>query len=75
MLPSERRNLKRREVAEKATLVFGTGKGSLEPTIRPLSYKPDLLKALNYYNAAYDSKDKRKWTMAYVGKTQANEYV
>jgi len=74
MLPSERRNLKRREVAEKATLVFGTGKGSLEPTIRPLAYKPDLLKALNYYNAAYDNKDKRKWTMAYVGKVHANEY-
>lgn len=74
MLPSERRNLKRREVAEKATLVFGTGKGSLEPTIRPLAYKPDLLKALNYYNAAYDNKDKRKWTMAYVGKAHANEY-
>jgi hypothetical protein len=74
MLPSERRAMKRREAADKATLVFGTGKGSAEPTIRALSYQIDLMRALNYYNSAYDSKDKRKWTMAYVGKANANDY-
>lgn len=74
MLPSERRAMKRREAADKATQVFGTGKGSTEPTINPLSYTIDLMHALNYYNAAYDSKDKRKWTMAYVGKAGANDF-
>ena len=74
LLPSEKRALKRREIADKATQIFGTGKGSAEPTIRALSYKIDLMHALNYYNSAYDSKDKRKWTMAYVGKAHANEF-
>jgi hypothetical protein len=74
LLPSERRAIKRREAADKATKIFGTGKGSDEPTINPLSYQIDLMKALNYYNAAYDSKDKRKWTMSYVGKSHANDY-
>ena len=74
LLPSERRAMKRREAASAATQIFGTGKGSTEPTIRALSYQIDLMHALNYYNAAYDSKDKRKWTMAYVGKACANEF-
>ena len=74
LLPSEKRNLKRREVAAKAEQVFGTGKGSTEPKINPMSYTIDLMRALNYYNSAYDSKDKRKWTMAYVGKVQANDF-
>ena len=74
LLPSERRALKRKEAADKATQVFGTGKGSTEPTINPLSYTIDLMHALNYYNAAFDSKDKRKWTMAYVGKAHVHEY-
>ena len=74
LLPSEKRNLKRREVAAKAEQVFGTGKGSAEPKINPMTYTIDLMRALNYYNAAYDSKDKRKWAMAYVGKAQANEF-
>lgn len=74
LLPSERRAMKRREAADKATQIFGTGKGSTEPTIRALSYQIDLIHALNYYNAAYDSKDKRKWTMAYVGKARANDF-
>jgi hypothetical protein len=74
LLPSERRAMKRREAANAATQIFGTGKGSTEPTIRALSYQIDLMHALNYYNSAYDSKDKRKWTMAYVGKARANEF-
>ena len=74
LLPSEKRAIKRREVAAKAEQVFGTGKGSTEPKISPMSYTIDLMRALNYYNSAYDSKDKRKWTMAYVGKAQANDF-
>lgn len=74
LLPSERRAMKRREAADKATQIFGTGKGSAEPTIRALSYQIDLMHALNYYNSAYDSKDKRKWAMAYVGKSHVHEY-
>ena len=70
--PTERRALKRREAASKAEAVFGTGKGSAEPKINPLTYQIDLMHALNYYNAAIDQKTKRKWTMAYVGKTSTD---
>lgn len=64
----ERRALKRREAAAKAEAVFGTGKGSAEPIIDPKNYKASLMNALNYYNNAFDNKDKRKWTLAYIGK-------
>jgi hypothetical protein len=74
LLPSEKRALKRREAAEKATQIFGTGKGSTEPTINALSYTIDLMRALNYYNSAYDSKTKRKWVMAYIGKGSESTY-
>ena len=65
---SEKRAAKRREAAQKAEQYFGTGKGSTEPTINPLDYTISLMRALNYYNAAYENKDKRKWFMSYVGK-------
>ena len=65
---SEKRAQKRREAAAKAEQVFGTGRGSTEPTINPLDYTISLMRALNYYNAAYENKDKRKWFMSYVGK-------
>ena len=65
---SEKRAQKRRETAAKMEQVFGTGKGSTEPTINPLDYTISLMHALNYYNAAYENKDKRKWFMSYVGK-------
>lgn len=65
---SEKRAQKRREAAATAEKVFGTGRGSTEPTINPLDYTISLMRALNYYNAAYENKDKRKWFMAYVGK-------
>lgn len=65
---SEKRAQKRREVAAKMEQVFGTGKGSTEPTINPLDYTISLMRALNYYNSAFENKDKRKWFMAYVGK-------
>lgn len=72
---SEKRAQKRREVAAKAEQYFGTGKGSTEPVINPLDYTASLLRALNYYNSAFDNKDKRKWFMSYVGKksTEFNE--
>ena len=65
---SEKRAQKRREVAAKAEQYFGTGKGSAEPVINPLDYTASLMRALNYYNSAFDNKDKRKWFMSYVGK-------
>ena len=65
---SEKRALKRREAAAAAEKVFGTGRGSTEPTINPLDYTISLMRALNYYNSAYENKDKRKWFMSYVGK-------
>lgn len=65
---SEKRAQKRRDAAAAAEKVFGTGRGSTEPTINPLDYTISLMRALNYYNAAYENKDKRKWFMTYVGK-------
>lgn len=70
---SEKRAQKRREAAAKAEQVFGTGRGSTEPTINPLDYTISLMRALNYYNSAYENKDKRKWFMSYVGK-KSNEF-
>ena len=66
--PSEKRAMKRREAAQKAEQYFGTGKGSAEPIINPLDYDISLMRALNYYNSAFENKDKRKWFMSYVGK-------
>lgn len=68
LTPSEKRAQKRREAAANAEAVFGTGRGSAEPVINPLDYTASMMRALNYYNSAYDNKDKRKWFMAYVGK-------
>ena len=68
---SEKRFAKRREAAKKAEQHFGTGKGSDEPILNPLDYGASLLHALNYYNAAFDTKAKRKWTLTYVGKAKA----
>ena len=70
----EKRAQKRRETAEKMETIFGTGKGSTEPTIDPLNYTASLMRALNYYNAAFDNKDKRKWVISYVGKANASKY-
>jgi hypothetical protein len=65
---AEKRAAKRRETAAKMDEVFGTGKGSLEPTLNPLDYNISMMCALNYYNSASDYKEKRKWFMSYVGK-------
>ena len=74
LMPSERRALKRKEQIEKGQAIAGIGKGSNEPKVAKETYSIDLLHALNYYNAAYDDKDKRKWTIAYVGKAKAKDY-
>jgi hypothetical protein len=66
--PAEKRAQRRRDITAKMEEVFGTGKGSTEPTLNPLDYISSMLKALNYYNAAFENKDKRKWFMSYVGK-------
>ena len=68
---SEKRAAKRREAAAKAEQLFGTGKGSDEPILNPLDYNASLMHALNYYNAAFDTKAKRKWTYSYLGKAKA----
>lgn len=68
LTPSEKRAQKRREAAANAEAVFGTGRGSAEPVINPMDYTITLMRALNYYNSAFDNKDKRKWFMSYVGK-------
>ncbi len=65
---SEKRAQKRRETAAQMEQVFGTGKGSTEPTLNPLDYTASMMRALNYYNSAFENKDKRKWFMSYVGK-------
>lgn len=54
--------------------VLGNGFGSDEPIINPDNYTASLMRALNYYNAANDNKDKRKWFMSYVGKKEAHKY-
>jgi cytochrome c556 len=64
----EKRAIKRREVATKAAAVFGVGKGFGEPTINPLNYRADLIRALNHYNTAEDNKTKKKWALQYIAK-------
>lgn len=55
--------------------VLGTGFGSDEPIINPQNYTASLMRALNYYNASYDNKDKRKWFLSYVGKKDAAAFA
>ena len=56
---------KRKEVIAKAERI---AKGS-EQQLRPESYKRDLIMALNFYNASHDDKDKKKWFLHYIAKT------
>lgn len=58
----------------EALKTLGTGFGSNEPVIDPNRYIPSLLNALNFYNASFDNKDKRKWFLSYVGKANAHKY-
>lgn len=71
---SERRAVKRKEQIEKGQRIAGTFKGADEPIVTQENYSVELLKAMNYYNVAYDTKDKRKWVMSYVGKQNVKHY-
>lgn len=56
---------KRREKTQHAErMIKGT-----EVTLSPDSYQRDLIKALNYYNINNDDKDKKKWLISHVAKT------
>lgn len=70
---AERRETKKRELLAQGRPLSGASKSN-EPMLNPLDYKVSLLKALNYYNAAYDDREKRKWVMAYVGKENQSKY-
>lgn len=56
---------KRQKLIEKAERMM---KG-VEVSLTPESYKSDLINALNYYNSNHDDKDKKKWLIAFVAKT------
>lgn len=72
MTASERRAAKRRDAIEKGEQAQGLKKTD-EPGLNPLNYEGSLLKALNYYNLMYDNKEKRRWTMAFLGKGKAKD--
>lgn len=56
---------KRKQLIERAERVM---KGA-EVTLTQENYNSDLLRALNYYNANHDDKDKKKWYISHVAKT------
>ena len=56
---------KRKEQIAKAERFM---KGS-EKQLRPEFYRSDLLHALNYYNYSHDDKEKKKWLISYIAKT------
>lgn len=61
MATVEERKKAKRERAE-AQMKGSTG----EPILNKESYDSDFIKALNYYSANNDAKDKRKWTETYL---------
>ena len=71
LTPREKRALKRKAAIERGQELSGTFKGALEPIVTESNYTVDLIRALNYYSTAYDTKDKRKWVLSYVGKAKA----
>lgn len=56
---------KRNEVIAKAERM---AKGS-EQQLRPEFYNRDLIIALNFYNSSHDDKDKKKWLLHHIAKT------
>lgn len=56
---------KRKKLIEKAERI---AKG-VEVQLSQDNYRSDLIKALNYYNANHDDKDKKKWYITHVAKT------
>lgn len=69
----ERRAAKRKEQIARGEMISGTNKGSNEPQLNPLDYTISLMRALNYYNSAYEQKEKRKWVYNYIGKAKAKD--
>lgn len=55
---------KRQKLIERAERMV---KG-VEIQLRPENYKSDLLRALNYYNANHDDKEKKKWFISHYAK-------
>ena len=56
---------KRKQLIEKADRMM---KG-VERQLNPDNYMRDLIGALNYYNANHDDKDKKKWLISHMAKT------
>lgn len=56
---------KRQKLIEKAERIM---KG-VEAQLNPETYRADLIRALNYYNSNNDDKDKKKWFISHVAKT------
>ena len=56
---------KRQKLIEKADRMM---KG-VEVVLSEENYRSDLLRALNYYNTNHDDKEKKKWLIAYIAKT------
>ena len=55
---------KRQKLIEKANAL---SKG-VETQLTPENYRSDLLRALNYYNANHDDKEKKKWFISHYAK-------
>jgi hypothetical protein len=58
--------VKRQKLVEKAERMMGRGD---EPRLSEDNYRSDLIGALNYYNMNNDDKDKKKWFLSYIAKT------
>lgn len=56
---------KRKQLIERADRMM---KG-VERQLNPDNYMRDLIGALNYYNANHDDKDKKKWLISHLAKT------
>jgi hypothetical protein len=56
---------KRKQLIERADRMM---KG-VERQLNPEKYMSDLIGALNYYNANHDDKDKKKWLISHLAKT------
>lgn len=67
---TERKAIKRQAILAKAKSDAGIIKGSVnEPIIEVLNYKTSLVRALNYYNSAYENKEKKAWAEKYSEQT------
>ena len=56
---------KRQKVIDRANAIM---KG-VETQLNPETYRSDLIRALNYYNANHDDKEKKKWLISHIAQT------